>query len=362
MFMSTTEWHHVLQFVRFSPSQQTAMEAVWQKTMQSDVLMRMACHDAANLADLNGPEKIEADDITLAAILGEHAGMYPVLILLSRVDWLKEQYDHLGLSEQMLRMVLSDIPLWLENSQRRTGQMVMREYEWLTNHMRMRLFRLGRLQFIYKDCNRVPAVFYRHRHTGQVFALAEAGMCFDAAGELCAQGKGVEATFVQDNQTVMGNKFDHNTGRACIQPVTLRKEEWQQVLCPDDPVLDIHIPEGPPLQPHEISESFAMAPLFYRDRLGISDIHAFTCGSWLMNPALSYMMPNSRLAAFQKMFRIIPYTLRDNQVFERVYGHAFTSWDELPQTTRLQRSVREWYQQGGHCRQMQGVILLDIPS
>ncbi|MEG0271055.1 MAG: hypothetical protein RR821_12475, partial [Clostridia bacterium] len=85
---------------------------------------------------------------------------------------------------------------------------------------------------------------------------------------------------------------------------------------------------------------------------------AFTCGSWLMSPSLPILAPGSHIAAFQQMFHVVPYTVRDNQIFERVYGRPFSIWEDMPMQTHLQRAVRDWYLLGNNCRQMQGVYLL----
>ncbi len=355
MLLTPQELNHAFSLISFTSEQRRAVESVSRRINQEPVLERLAQRDAACLADPRGPERLEADKDQLAALLGDLADVYPAVILLTRVSWLEGEYARLGISETLLRDALSDIPLWMCNFEKHTGRIGLREYTWLTNHLRMRLFRLGRLEYILTK-SRVPAWFYFNGETAQYAALAASGLWFDASGQLCAQGCGRETVHTCEGGVITGYPIDA-LGRIQARPLSLRASRWELALAPGDPVLDVHIPEGPPMEPEAVAASLKAAIPFYRDVLGREEERAFTCGSWLMSPALPQILPGSNLAAFQKRFRIAPYTLRDNQVFERVYGRGFTSWEEMPMETRLQRGVRDWYQSGGSMRQMQGVIL-----
>lgn len=357
MKMDRVELQTVFDLIAFSPAQRQAVEAVFHKVQGSATLAAKAGRDCDSLADPQGPDWLHLNANELCQTLGESAGMYPVLILISRVGWLREQYERLGIDMQILRDTLSDIPLWINNCQAHTGRMGLQEYTWLTNHLRMRLFRLGRLEYIYTQ-SRVPAWFYRHRSDGKVMALAQDGIRFDASGELTESSQAFRAILACDSHQVTGHPVD-SLGLIQAQSVVLDLAKWDLALAPGDPVLDVHIPEGPPMLPNNITASLAYAPVFYQEKLGIADARAFTCGSWLMAPALGQIAPESNLAAFQALFRVVPYTVRDNQVFERVYGRALNRWEDMPMKTRLQRGIRDWYLAGRKCRQMQGVILLD---
>ena len=60
---------------------------------------------------------------------------------------LREQYAALGISEQIWKDTMSDIRIWSDKLLRDTGIIGLREMGWLTNHLTLGLFRLGRLQF-----------------------------------------------------------------------------------------------------------------------------------------------------------------------------------------------------------------------
>lgn len=288
------------------------------------------------------------------ALSREGQALYPALVLLSAVEPLEEAYRRAGISGQVLADTLSDIPLWMDNCRAHFGYQGMLEYEWLSNHMRMRLFRLGRLEYIHTR-SRVPAYFYRAKADGRLFVFLQEGMKLDADGALSADG--VPAVFLDDGSVVRGHMVDP-LGAVCTDMCAVERAGLEQVLCPGDPVLDVHIPEGPPMCPEGITESLDGVPAFFREHCGVTDIRAFTCGSWLMAPGLSQIIPGSNIARFQQRFYRVPYTTRDNQVFERVFGKECTDWTQCAMNSRLQKGVCAWYRRGGNLRQMQGVILL----
>ena len=53
----------------------------------------------------------------------------------------------LGIPESIIIDTFSDIVIWTENHTRHTGELYLGQLNWLALHLRMKLFRLGRLQF-----------------------------------------------------------------------------------------------------------------------------------------------------------------------------------------------------------------------
>lgn len=111
MFMNRQELEAACGWVCFSDGQLEAVTRAWRKMAASPELEGLAREDARQLADPQGPTRLLADPETLRAQLGDEAGLYPVLILLSRVRWLCGQYERLGIERQVLTDTLSDIPL-----------------------------------------------------------------------------------------------------------------------------------------------------------------------------------------------------------------------------------------------------------
>lgn len=58
-----------------------------------------------------------------------------------------EKFCERGISKEIYFDTFSDITIWCNNYKRKTGRIGIGELEWLTLHLEMKLFRLGRLQF-----------------------------------------------------------------------------------------------------------------------------------------------------------------------------------------------------------------------
>lgn len=71
-------------------------------------------------------------------------------VVIKAAEYTREFYKKRGISEEILFDTLSDISIWCENN----GNIGLKNYRWISNHIRGELFKLGRLQFqIYKCSN-----------------------------------------------------------------------------------------------------------------------------------------------------------------------------------------------------------------
>ncbi|MEG0513396.1 MAG: acyltransferase domain-containing protein [Clostridia bacterium] len=346
----------ILNRLSFTPDQRDALHTLRNITIAQPTAASLLMEDLQALIHSADPLLITSQQAqqTAFASLWE---LYPALVLLQAIPALEKQYEDCHISLDIMWDALADIPLWVENFQRHTGRPGLAEYGWLTNHLRFRLFRLGRLEYIY-NTSRVPAYGYRHRRTGNLCFLAQEKLRYTAAGAIAQEQD--ECWISRYQRTAMGaaGHLISSKGSVSQETTHLSTEDWALFLSPKDPILDVHIPEGPPLLLETVMQSLESALPFFANKLGITGVAAFTCGSWLMSPSLPILAPGSHIAAFQQMFHVVPYTVRDNQIFERVYGRPFSIWEDMPMQTHLQRAVRDWYLLGNNCRQMQGVYLL----
>ena len=69
-------------------------------------------------------------------------------------------------------------------------------------------------------------------------------------------------------------------------------------------VLSTHIPEGGPLSPASVDESFAAATAFFATHFPDYPTRWFHCRSWLLDPTLSELLPETNLAAFQRRWTL----------------------------------------------------------
>lgn len=324
--------------------------------MNLDILELSAEQRQAAEAALLLPEEPAVDES------GNIRPMHALAVILRQVPGMAAEYARLGIPETVLRDTLSDLRIWMNTCKRLTGEWGLREYTWLTEHVNLRLFRLGRLQFAPGKCA-VPAVVYA-KDDGEVITLARDGDRFTRSGEADgANGlhdpQAWTATLDEDEQTITGFRIAPE-GLAVQLPVTLQRDAWACVLRPGDPVLDVHIPEGEPLRPEAVRDAFAQAPAFFARHWPDADRpRAFVCESWLLDWALQAIAPDSNVARFQKLFYCVPFAGSDKQTMERVFDFGMTAPVLSENSSRLQRAVYDWYGQGNRCRDAYGYIPID---
>ena len=77
------------------------------------------------------------------------------------------------------------------------------------------------------------------------------------------------------------------------------------------------------------------------------------CESWLLSPALADLLPeNSNIRRFQRAFALVSHDPEPNDVLEWVFRltesqQETTAWEDLPEETGLQRSMKAFLLSGG---------------
>lgn len=125
-----------------------------------------------------------------------------------------------------------------------------------------------------------------------------------------------------------------------------------------DSVLDVHIPQGEPLNIKSCLDSFQQAKEFFATFYPNKKPDYFLCDSWLLCPQLEHIAEeNSNLVQFMKLWTQIPFPSDNSaQAIERVFGFGFQQQNLInaPETTRLQRSLKTYLLNGGQINMCAG--------
>lgn len=89
---------------------------------------------------LEDPERVRA-------VAGRDGGLFALGLCLEGALAAKDRYEDLGLPEQVFRDGIRDIALWTWDHWDKHGRPGLAEWEWVSNTLRLKVFRLGRLQF-----------------------------------------------------------------------------------------------------------------------------------------------------------------------------------------------------------------------
>ncbi|MBE7050740.1 MAG: hypothetical protein E7394_08280 [Ruminococcaceae bacterium] len=80
-------------------------------------------------------------------------GLSNLIHFLYFCESLKLEYEKLGIGEDILIDTLKDIPRWTDTYTNLKGNLYLGQLGWLRNHLTLRLFKLGRLQFCFEDAH-----------------------------------------------------------------------------------------------------------------------------------------------------------------------------------------------------------------
>lgn len=81
-------------------------------------------------------------------------GVENFLYYLFFCDDLRQRYQKKGISEEIMRDTVSDMPVWLDIWSGLKGGLYLGELDWFVHHFTMRLFKLGRLQYCFSQAYR----------------------------------------------------------------------------------------------------------------------------------------------------------------------------------------------------------------
>jgi len=283
---------------------------------------------------------------------GEDAAMFPLFALLSGLPGLREAWDRRGIPRGTQRETLSDLELWATMYRANHGAWGFDNLGWLMFHFKGTLIRLGRLQFLPGTMIRFAYVF-RNRATRRVQLLCPDGIVYNAAGwTYWKRGAQDEpnlwtSLYVHADGLVRGSPITEG-GTAVRESITLRDAEWERILAPGDPVLELHIPAGDPLTETACRASIERAREFFPRHFPEHPFHGFTCWAWLLDPFLQKILPpGANLVRFQKGFQLFPASGNDDSVLERIFGEKRPDLTHAPRGNRLRDAVRDYMNAGG---------------
>lgn len=285
-------------------------------------------------------------------LLGDCAGMLPLLPLLAGIPRLQATHRKLRIPRQVVVDTLLDIPIWMRHNRRAKGRWGFDEIGWLLLHFGGTLYRLGRLEFATDHFHGRVHVF-RHRRDGTVVLLSAAGVIYRADGRVDGTN-GVKdsrgrwtARMSRRGGAARGHPISL-TACALKEPVTLPLRAWQEVLKPGDPILDMHIPAGLPLDESAALASCDRAPAFFRARFPHHRFKALVCYGWLLDAAFQQMLPPvANMFRFQNRYHLYPIRGSDHHSLHAIFGRGFRTIATAPRDTALRRNTANFYASGG---------------
>ena len=291
------------------------------------------------------------------------------LAIFSEIPYCYGVLKKIGLPEDYIRSTLRRIEYGVADYESRNGTPGYALLYWNQLIIDGKLFRVGRLELeLCNTCYAGVSVFEGQK--GMRRALVDGvrmhkdgythGIIFyeDEEGAW-------DAAITETEDSYIGYEPD-GTGHVPHTLVTLSKSEWRRILSPCDKVVSIHIPADGKLDDEAVKATYPEMQKFLKTYFPDFDYKAFYCASWLLDPTLEDLLgENANIARFGRGFRH-RFIARDTGygVFHfafRVKGKpgADYPFDDLPETTRLFKAVKEHYKGGRGIYAVSGVFFPD---
>jgi hypothetical protein len=296
-------------------------------------------------------------------LLGRDADLFNLLVVLSNLPAMRALHAARAVPRAITRDTLADIARWMYVHHETFGHWGFdaSRTRWLSEHLAGEVYHLGRLQYKVAPFE-MPAHFYRHHTMGTVLALSEDGMRYHDDGRLDGASGVLEpagtwtARHVDDGQEVRGYPL-LPAGTALQREVRLSHQEWQPILKPGDPILELHIPRGGPLDVELCKRSLKEALEFFPRHFPDRPFVAFSCWSWILDPQLQAMLPEtSNLVHFQREMYLLPVPSEEDDNLDFLFGLAPFDLQSAPRDTTLRRAVLDHLLAGRHLYAGGGVL------
>lgn len=296
---------------------------------------------------------------------GELADMYHAMVHFTAAKQMLERHRALNIPAAITKDTADDLPLRMEVFHAKHGRWGTTDIKgWFNNHLRCKLYKLGRLQFLPATLD-LPCVVLGNKQN-QYATVIQGDLRVRPDGQFASADHGIEAdnpdnwttTFTQTSNTITGHRVnEHGAIEKALSVFDLT--QWQVKLQAGDQILTVHIPARGRLDTTSCLDSFDQAQVFYPRYYPGLNAKAFTCVSWLMDPQLVQLQQGqANLGKFVKLFHSVPVQkANDRQVFERVFDGQ-TDLQTLPRDTTLRRELIAHMEAGGKWRHAGGYRMI----
>ncbi len=304
----------------------------------------------------------------LKHLLGDKAYTYNLLLILSGYPYAVEFYQKKGISGKIMRDTLEDLACWCRYNRREKNVcgILPDRIAWFVNHIRGKLFKLGRLQFI-QGVFKGKVIVFRNRFDGRVQALSHGNVRFNSQGLVDGVNGDLDLHGAWESQLLVdANKACGNPvsplGTASRIPVTLDLQQWEQVLGPKYSMLDIHIQDGGKMTPEACADSIARASIFFQKFFPKWNYNGFMCYSWFLDNQYERILGDtSNIVQFQRACYLFPVSISGKDAVWRIFGQdlSLDDFENFPSNSSMQRKVLAFLKSGGKLRGGGAFLLKD---
>lgn len=122
-----------------------------------------------------------------------------------------------------------------------------------------------------------------------------------------------------------------------------------------DPIIEVHIPQGTPLDMDQVHASYLLAKPFFAKYFPEYNYKHYVCGSWLLDHHFKdFLKPTSNILRFASEYDVIHWA-PSNDAIRRLFE---LNPDKGPENS-FQKNVRTFVENGGQTLEGYGILIWD---
>ncbi len=316
----------------------------------SEYVSQCTCSEAKNIS----LPKTENKKINL---------MIPLFILLPSVSIAEELYKKRGFPKNdIVSLIGENFRSCISLTEINNGFPGIDEiyYGWLCLYVKCEIFDHGIFNFQPQKF-KSDIVVLKNKITEIIIPIAtcgkfhSSGLVFGSAG--CTDEEGsFEVKYFESKDSFEGHPAIGGKVSSAVQ--IFKKSEWECILRKGEDVLGIHIPHGVKLTDENIRKYTQSGFETAKKTFPEYSFKGMCCYSWLLDPTLKDILgENSNISVFSDKFVKFPVPGNGMSVFGFVFPRNYKSFEELSENTRLERSLKKLYLNGGYIYSYAGILI-----
>ncbi len=286
--------------------------------------------------------------------LGLPFDLFYAVLILGAAPKARAAYQKRGIPASIVDESLGDIRVKMMVYQKEHGELGLSPgtFNFHRRLVKGEMIQVGRFQYHYSPF-RGKLRAYRRIRDGAVVALSTEGVAYRSDGEFYLESRGDSSkgvwtsTFSESEHHIVGNPITPY-GKCINTEVRLEASAWRCMLAPGDPVMQMHIPGGSPMEHAACGESLLRA----RDAMARyyceHAFKAFACSSWLLDDQLEIFLPtHANLVRFLKEVYRFPANGSTASSLRWIFGETPKDLTNAPRNSTLRRRVIEHLLAGG---------------
>lgn len=296
-----------------------------------------------------------APDGTENTLAYDCIGIFP---LLAHVPVVREEMAALGIDPETLRQFFAVLDSGVSECTESAGRPYYSKY-YFSAHWSFVFYQsltIGRLRFERAEQTVFPVrIFINAAKETEILMdgvtvhrsghILGAGGCTDTEGSF-------DANFAETEDAYEGYPTDRETGLVKPTRIRLLKSRWRMVYRSGDGIMKVHVPFRGRLDRELCAQSYQKARELFKCCFPEYTSAGFTINTWLLAPELnSVLREDSNILAFGRDYHKFPMASSGKDIFEYVFKQSVPELirldvESLPETTSLQRNVKDMCRKG----------------